>query len=295
MKKIIVTGSSGFVGKRFLEYNNNKFQLETLNLRDGKIDQADLNGADAVLHLAGKAHQMEPIADEIYFEVNYKLTKQLADKAKKNGVQLFVYASSVKVYGDEVSDVLDESSKCTPTDPYGASKLKAEQYLQSIETDAFKVAIVRPPLVYGPDVKGNMIRLLELAAKPVPLPFGKINNARSMVFVDNLVELMNAIIEKKARGIFIAGDITPVSTTYLLTQMRASLRNKKKLISIPTWLRAMIKRLRPSMYIRLFGSFVVNNNNTNQRLGFVPPYSTEYGIAEMVEWFSNVHTEEINN
>lgn len=285
MKKISVTGATGFVGRRWVVYNQDKFQLQTINLRNAMVKDIDLRGADAVVHLAGKAHEMKPIADDIYFAVNYELTKQLADTAKAHGVPQFVYISSVKVYGDTLQDVLDESSPCVPTDAYGASKLKAEQYLRSIETDSFRVAIVRPPLVYGPGVKGNMIRLLQMAEKNIPLPFGGIRNQRSMVFVDNLAELINTIIDRKASGIFIAGDNEPVSTSNLLMMMRAAMDNRSKLVSVPLFLRKIIQLLRPGLYLRLFGSFVVDNRPTNNFLNFTPPCSTAFGIQQMVKWF----------
>jgi nucleoside-diphosphate-sugar epimerase len=287
MKSIAISGATGFVGKRMIAYNSKKFQQKILSLRSTRVDAINLTGIDAVVHLAGKAHDMGQVDDSVYFSINYELTKQLANKAKENGVQQFIYISSVKVYGDEVNGILNESSSCTPTDAYGASKLQAEQYLQSIETGLFKIAIIRPPLVYGPEVKGNMIRLLQLAAKKFPLPFGKINNARSMVFVDNLVELINTIIDKEASGVFIAGDRKPLSTDELIGLVRKSLGNKSGLISIPAGIRKLIQKIKPAFYTRLFGSFVIDNSNTNERLNFIPPYSTEEGVRQMVDWFKS--------
>jgi len=287
MTTIAVTGATGFVGKRLMEYNKNKYRLVPLSLRQKKPANFDLQGIGAVIYLAGKAHQMESIADSIYFDINYELTKQLADTAKENGVKQFLYISSVKVYGDEIQGVLNEWSACAPTDAYGASKLQAEKYLQSIETNDFKIAIIRPPLVYGPEVKGNMIRLLQLANRKWPLPMGRINNARSMVFVDNLIELINTIIDKEASGVFIAGDPEPLSTSELIGLIRKNLGNKSGLIGIPGAIRKLIKRAKPALYTRLFGSFVVDNSITNAKLHFVPPYSTEQGINQMVDWFKS--------
>ncbi|MEO5592032.1 MAG: NAD-dependent epimerase/dehydratase family protein [Chitinophagaceae bacterium] len=285
MKTIAVTGSTGFVGKRLMAYNIEKFHLRPINLRDTPVNAINLLDVDVVLHLAGKAHQMEPIDDKVYFDVNYELTKQLADKALLQGIKQFIYISSTKVYGDDINEILSEHSPCLPVDAYGASKLKAEQYLQSLQSDSFKIAIIRPPLVYGPGVKGNMIRLLQLADKNFPLPFGKINNARSMVFIDNLIELINTIVFKETAGVFIAGDVLPVSTEKLLLLMRTYLDNNKGLVTVPGFLRNIIKKLRPLLYMRLFGSFVVDNSSTNRQLDFTPPYSTAYGVEQMVKWF----------
>ena len=285
MPTIAVTGASGFVGKRWLEYNKERHITIPLSLRTQHAGTLDLKGVDVILHLAGKAHQMEPIEDQVYFDVNYKLTRQLADRAKQQGVRQFIYISSTKVYGDDIRETLDEQSPCRPTDAYGASKLQAEQYIQSIGDASFAVAIVRPPLVYGPGVKGNMARLLQLADKNYPLPFGNSRNARSMVFVDNLLELINRIIEQKADGIFVAGDRQPLATDALLGLIRKELGKSRRLFTVPGPLRAGIRIIRPALYTRLFGSFVVDNSATNRQLDFMPPYTTEQGIAQMVSWF----------
>jgi UDP-glucose 4-epimerase len=245
----------------------------------------NLQGINTIVHLAGKAHEMQPIPDWVYFKINFELTKSLADSAKAAGVSQFVYISSTKVYGDVIQGVVNEDSVCLPVDAYGKSKRQAEEYLLSIQTPEFIVSIIRPPLVYGPGVKGNMIKLLELAEKKIPLPFGKTGNFRSMVYLDNLVGLINRVIEKKAGGIFIAGDIKPLSTDRLITLMRASMGNDTGLISIPAIFRKLLKSFRPALYVRLFGSFEVDNKGSNQKLEWVPPYTSEKGIDTMVQWY----------
>ena len=283
--KVLVTGINGFIGSRFLEYNKQKYELIPVSMRSANIGALDLHDVQSIVHFAGKAHEMSAIDDSIYFEINYDLTKQLADRAKAQGVSQFIFISSVKVYGEESEEVLTESSGCTPEDAYGKSKLQAENYLRSIQSDTFRVAIVRPPLVYGPHVKGNMIRFLKLAEKNIPLPFGNMDNKRSMVFIDNLVELINRIIERRASGTFVAGDREPLSTEYLMRQMRTSMGKKQKLIGIPGIVKGLLKKVRPSLYKRLFQSFVISNEATNTTLNFNPPYSSDYGIEQMVKWY----------
>ncbi len=289
MKRIAVTGAGGFVGKRFVEYNESRFEIIPFSLREKNISEINLSGIEAIVHLAGKAHQMEPIADKIYFDVNYELTKRFAEKAKREGIGHFIYISSTKVYGDEVHETLDENSPCTPNDAYGASKLKAEEFLLSVQSEKFKTAIIRPPLVYGPGVKGNMIKLLQLASKKIPLPLGNTRNARSMVFIDNLIELINTVIEQKAAGVFIAGDREPIATDKLILIMRKYLGVNSGLLSVPFMLRKLVKKIKPALYVRLFGSFVVNNGNTNRSLNFVPPYTIEHGLEQMVKWYRKTH------
>ncbi len=289
MKTIAVTGVTGFVGKRLMEIDKDRYRLRPLSLRAVNPATINLNDVDALVHLAGKAHQMEPIDDKVYFDINFELTKALATHAKEQGVPHFIYISSTKVYGDDIQSILNEQSPCLPSDAYGASKLKAEEYLQSIASSSFTVTVLRPPLVYGPEVKGNMMSLLKLAAKKIPLPFGNIRNARSMVYVDNLVALINIIIDQQAGGVFVAGDREPVATDALIGMMRKAMGNHSPLMSIPFFIRGLLKKLKPALYIRLFGSFVVDNSATNSHLQFIPPYTTEEGIAVMVNWCKKDH------
>ena len=282
--KILLTGAGGFVGQRFAAYNKDRFQIQPLSLRNNDWKNTSFEGFDVVVHLAGKAHEMGKIDDSIYYQVNTELTKELFQRAAAAGIKQFIYISSTKVFGDQTDGVLTETSPCNPNDAYGKSKLEAEQFLLN-QQGSCSVAIVRPPLVYGPGVKGNMISLLELAARKVPLPFKGIDNRRSMVFVDNLVELINAIIDKKAAGIFVAGDRRPLSTAELVQLIRGAMNRKPGMFRLPGFLKAIIRKFRPGLYIRLFGSYEVNPENSFQRLAFTPPYSTEQGIRQMVNWY----------
>ncbi len=281
---ILLTGATGFVGQHFLQYNGNKYRIKTATVRHNK-PLSSLTDINVVVHLGGKAHELQSIPDEVYFTANAELAKQLAITAKAAGVTHFIYVSSVKVYGNISSEKIDENTIAEPDDAYGKSKLLGEQYLQQLNDESFVVSIVRPPLVYGAGVKGNMLKLLQLTQKKMPLPFGNINNKRSLVFVGNLIALLDKIIETKTPGVFIAGDRTPVSTTYLVSSLQKYSGKKTNLIYIPHWMQMIIKRFRYSLYIRLFGSFVIDNSNTNRQLTFEPPYSTEEGIREMVNWF----------
>jgi nucleoside-diphosphate-sugar epimerase len=286
--KIVVTGANGFVGKRFMEYNQGKFQLQALSLRSNQLSSFDFAVVDAIVHLAGKAHDMRSTNDQEYFNINFELTKKLADKAKAQGVPHFLYISSVKVYGDEDRELLDEESTCIPGDAYGKSKLEAEKYLKSIENNQFKVAIVRPPLVYGPGVKGNMNRMLKLANSNLPLPFAKTRNRRSMVFLDNLIELLNRIVLTGSRGTFVAGDERAVSTEELISEIRKAMDKKTRLFAIPGAGRWLLRKLRPDFSKRLFSSFVIENKRTNQVLQFAPPFSFEFGIKQTVDWYQSL-------
>lgn len=286
--KILLTGATGFIGKRFVEMNHERFDIRTVSFQN--VDCAcgiDFYEITAVVHLAGIAHQMTKIDDQIYFDINHKKTLELAREAKALGVQHFVFASTVKVYGEETADApLDEHSPTLPNDAYGKSKLAAEQDLLKLADEKFTVSIVRLPLVYGPRVKGNVLRLLQLFSKNYPmLPLGGIENQRSMVFVDNLVELFNQILKRKMGGVFIAGDREPISTSRLNELIIKYLTSRTRLVAMPKILISFLNFLKPALVRRLFGSFVIDNRSTNERLDFVPPFSAEDGVRGMCAWF----------
>jgi nucleoside-diphosphate-sugar epimerase len=288
MTKILLTGATGFVGQRFLEYCKDTYDIRCVSLQKEKIFNLDFKHIDAIVHLAGKAHQMQKIDDQIYFDINYTLTKELADAAKKEGVKHFIFISTIKAFGEHQKGVLNEKSPCLPqNDPYGESKLKAEQYLQSIEDDNFIVSIIRPPLIYGPRVKGNLIRFLELGNKPYPLPFKNLKNRRTMVFLDNFIELINRIVDTKQSGIFLAGDAQPISTEKLISEIRLNLGKKPNLFQTPDFMKKMLGVVKPEFALRLFGSLEMDTSDSFKRLNFTPPYSIEQGIKSMVDWYKS--------
>ena len=266
-----------------MAYKPDRYKLVPVSLRNTRPKDIDLTGIDVIVHLAGKAHDMQLKDEKVYFDINYELTKELGEHAWHSGVKHFIYISSVKVYG-EGSDgkVLNENTMCYPEDPYGKSKLKAEFAAQGLPIE---VTVVRPPVVYGPGVKGNILRLLEAVDKGRPLPLGKTGNQRSMVYLDNLIELIHRVIDSGKPGIFVPTDERPVSTDELIRLMGRGLGKRTRLITIPGFMRKLLKLVRPGLYKRLFGSFVIDNTITNRKLQFKPPYSTEYGIQQMVNWY----------
>jgi len=192
--------------------------------------------------------------------------------------------STVKVFGEETTgnEPLTESSPCHPTDPYGQSKLKAEEKIRTLEDEHFTFSVIRSPLVYGPGVKGNMINLVKMVGKYGFIPLGNIHNQRTMVSVRNLIALMDRVIQTRKSGVFIASDPEPVSTTRLVQEIAANLPGKKRIIPIPHLVQNMIKAVRPAIYQRLFGSLVFDNSQTRKELDFEPPVSFEEGIRGMI-------------
>lgn len=283
---LLITGSSGFVGTNFINYSTD-FKIYGVDLIKTSIDEIDFRNIDAVLHLAAVVHQMGGAPDELYFKINRDLAYEVARRAKNCGVKQFVFMSTAKVFGESTSSkgAWDENSVCTPMDAYGKSKYEAEKLIRGLDGENFKVAIVRSPLVYGVGVKANMYNLVKLVNNCPILPLAKIKNKRSFVFVKNLTSLLKHIIETQSSGIFIAGDTESLSTSKLVTLIAKALNKRVYLFCLPKFIVDFIKYFKPSIIDRLYGSLELDNSKTNKQLKYIPPYTTEEGIKEMVEWY----------
>jgi nucleoside-diphosphate-sugar epimerase len=288
-KTVMITGSTGFVGTNFIKKSDDLI-IKEADLLSTKIDDIDLSDCDCVFHLAALVHQINRESKEDYFYINRDLAYELAKKAKSKGVKHFVFMSTAKVYGESTTgrESWKEDTECQPVDPYGESKLQAEKLIQSIEDKHFKVAVIRSPMIYGPGVKGNMFKLIELIYKYPVLPLGGIHNKRSMVYADNLTAMVKRIIDKIESGVYIAGDQSPISTSNLCRLIAKNLNKRIILIKTPKIIVSFIKHIVPNLTERIWGSLELNNSRSNEKLGFIPPYSTETGIDAMVEWYLKV-------
>lgn len=211
MKKILITGGGSWIGSCFAAYVSKwhgQYSVDKISVRDDSWREMSFEGYDAVYHTAAIVHQEktknDPAYAQLYDRVNAVLPVELAKKAKAEGVPQFVFISTFAVYGVEYGlnapVIIDRNTPLCPQDHYGISKLKAEQGLQALECDSFRVAILRPPVVYGRGCKGNY-NSLQKYARVLPA-FPDVKNRRFMLYVDNLSELVRLIIERGDRGIF---------------------------------------------------------------------------------------------
>ncbi len=286
MRRILLTGAGGFIGSQLRSRYEDAYRFTPFSARNDDITNTDFANIDAVIHLAALVHQMNGAAEEAYQHANVDITVSLAKKAKTAGVPHFIFMSSVKVYGEESDRPYDETTPCHPSDAYGKSKLEAENALLELADDNFTVSIIRTPVVYGERVKGNIRSLLRLVDTLPALPLGGIENRRSMVYVGNLCALVDALINTPKGGVFLASDSHPFSTTTLIAEIANALGKKCFLFQPPlfAWL---LKRLKPALHARLFGSLSVDAKKSNARLGFTPPYSSKEGVEAMVRWYKN--------
>ncbi|HHO42852.1 MAG TPA: NAD-dependent epimerase/dehydratase family protein [Epsilonproteobacteria bacterium] len=286
MAKLLITGSTGFIGRYFINKYKDKYEIKSFSFRKDDFKALDCSGIDVVFHLSALVHQMGGASAAEYERVNVTHTLELAQKAKNSGVKQFVFMSTVKVYGEESDGVYTEKSVCHPEDEYGKSKLKAELELQKLEDENFKISIIRTPIVYGYGVKANIKSLINLVNKIPILPFGGIKNRRSMVYVGNLCHLVDEVIIQQKGGVFLASDDEALSTTRLVELIAKNLNKKVYLVKIP-FFEALLKLLKPSFHKRLYRSLEVDNTITKEELfGEAKaslPYSVGEGIKLMVQ------------
>ncbi|KLD99954.1 NAD-dependent epimerase/dehydratase family protein [Aliarcobacter butzleri] len=284
--KLLITGSNGFIGNYFINNYKSKYNIKTFSFLKDDINTLDCNTIDIVFHLSALVHQMGGASAREYEKINVTQTLQLAKKAKESGVKHFVFMSTVKVYGEETNRKYTENTVCNPEDDYGKSKLKAEYELQKLEDENFEISIIRTPIVYGYGVKANIKNLINLVDKVPVLPFGKIKNKRSMVYIGNLCHLVDEIITQEKKGIFLASDDEPLSTSKLIELIAKNLDKKIYLIKIP-FFATLLKILKPSFHKRLYGSLEVDNNITKEKLNLKNPYSVENGVRLMIKGEEN--------
>ena len=310
--RVLLTGASGFVGRAI--YNAlldrgerlvcpSRSPLDWLapdvaNPQTGELSPTTdwsphLQGVDVVIHCAARVHVMHettahPLA--LFRLVNVAATVQLAEQAAQAGVKQFIYLSSVKVNGDgtQLGHPYSEASAPAATDPYGVSKYEAEQALLALgERTGLRVTIIRPPLIYGPGVKANFASMLQWVRKGVPLPFGRIRNKRSLVYLGNLVSLILCCMHhpQAAQQIFLVSDNHDLSTPELLQLSAQAMNTQARLLPFPPRLLILLATLvgKQAVSDRLCGSLQVDIRKAQQLLGWTPPYSVEEGLRATVE------------
>lgn len=217
MKKVLITGNNSFIGKRFIQmFNDSEYLVDAISLRNDEWKLKDFQDYDAIVHVAAIVHQNEKeVKYDVYDKVNHQLAIEVARKAKEEGVKQFIFLSTMSVYGLNVGHITSDTS-LNPISLYARSKLAAEQSLQDMNSEEYKVAIIRPPMVYGDTNKGNYSILRKIALS-TPI-FPKIENERSAIYIDNLCEFLKVVIDTQMQGVFF-----PQNAKYMSTSETVSL------------------------------------------------------------------------
>lgn len=303
--KVLVTGANGFIGGhlcRILEESGiavvravrcSQASAVAVGDIDGSTDWTEaLGGVAAVVHLAARAHVMhdkapDPLAE--FRKINVEGTQNLARQAVKAGVKRFIYMSSIKVNGESTLEEkkFSETDTPAPEDPHGISKWEAEQTLHCLVKETpIEPVIIRPPLVYGPGVRANFLRLMKLAASGIPLPFASVNNHRSLVYVGNLCDLIfKCLTHSAAAGeTFLVSDDQDVSTPELLRLLATAQHKKARLFPMSGRVLKLAGYLtgHSAEIERLCGSLQVDISHTKRTLSWAPRFTLEEGIRETV-------------
>ncbi|AEV70624.1 NAD-dependent epimerase/dehydratase family protein [Acetivibrio clariflavus] len=251
MKKILITGKNSYIGTSVEKWLSNGYIIDTIDMKDSTWRKKDFSPYDVVFHVAGIAHIKETKKNRnLYFGVNRDLAYETAMKAKKEGVKQFIFLSSMSVYGLN-KGIIDENTPVNPNSAYGQSKYEAEKLIRQLEDESFIVTIIRPPMVYGKGCKGNYPKLAALALK-TPI-FPRVNNKRSMIYIDNLSEFVKQLIDNCSGGIFLPQNADYVNTSEMV-RLIAEAHGKK--IKMTKLLNPVLKFMNLGIVNKVFGDLV---------------------------------------
>jgi nucleoside-diphosphate-sugar epimerase len=312
MTRVLVTGATGFVGQTLCDVLAQSGYLVRAALRNdcaipacisektvvGDIAsttdwRAALQGMDVVIHVAARAHVLHDSSanTNFYIETNAHGTERLANVSAQAGIRRFVFLSSVKVNGEETSDhpYTTDDVPC-PQDAYGISKWLAETRVMEIAArTGMEAVIVRSPLVYGPGVRANFLRLLRWVDKEWPLPLGAIKNTRSLVSIWNLCDLLAHVLKHPSApgGTWMVSDGEDLSTPELIRRIARAMNRRVRLLPVPVDVLRLLAGLtgRKAQIARLCGSLAVNIERTCSGLGWSPPVTVDDALARTVGWY----------
>lgn len=295
---ILVTGASGFIGRalcsklaseQLIVRGAGRSQVGPAGLsgyvscdleRDTELDDL-CEGVHTVIHLAGRAHVLNDTSADpaaAFNSANVEATIRLAQAAIRQGVSRFIFLSSIGVHAGETGEgiVVSESSPCTPTQLYGVSKLKAERELEQLaQASSMALVVIRPPLVYAGNAPGNFNRLLKIIGKGLPLPFASVQNLRSMISRENLVDFIHLCVEHSlaANQTFVISDGVDVSTPEIVRCLASGMSKPPRLFRFPVWMLGIGLTVlgRKNMYSQLCKSLVIDSSKARHLLGWTPP------------------------
>lgn len=296
--KILITGATGFVGTNLSDYLKSSNEVHPLSIRYIPNQEFNLK-ADAIIHLAGKAHDLKKTSrPQEYYEANFELTKQVFDAFLKSEATVFIFMSTVKAVADVVKVTLTEDSIPNPITHYGIAKQQAEKYLLSQELPKGKrVYILRPCMIHGPENKGNLNLLYQLVSKGLPWPLGAFENQRSFLSIENLCFVIKELLEQETivTGVFQVADKEPLSTNELIGLLQSTLNKKNHIWKISSSLITKIAILGDTLHLpfnserlqKLTENYVVSNQKIVAAIGKELPILSKEGLLKTFKSFKN--------
>jgi nucleoside-diphosphate-sugar epimerase len=305
---VVVSGATGFIGSHLLpallrEGHSVKALIEpgvsdvllngvrsfAADIVSGDGLSTGFPGAEAVVHLAARNHVLKETSQDplaAYRRVNVEGTRNVAQAASDAGARLFVHLSSVKAMGEESDSLLDEESPCVPKTPYGISKLESEDAVRVVsERSGINAVLLRLPMVYGPGNKGNLPRMIRWAARGYPFPLFQPDNVRSMIYVENAVAGILAVLKSAVAGTttYILKDKEDCSTKMIYSIISKELGKRPRFLRVPV---AVVRfgEVFSDDFRKITGSFRVSSAKIERELGFFPPFSVQEGLARTVRW-----------
>lgn len=268
MKKILITGKNSYIGtnfKKYMEQYPEKYVVDELDMMSEKWSEYDFSDYDVVYHVAGLAHSTPDESQRaLYYKVNTDLTYEVAKKAKEAGVCQFIFMSSIIVYGSGTigkDRVIKEDTPLTPDNFYGDSKKQAEIKISPLADEKFKIVIIRPPMIYGPNSKGNY-PLLAKFAKRTPI-FPTLENKRSMLFLGNLLEFVKLMIDNNEAGIYLPQNNEYVSSVNLVKEVASIYNHKILFVGI---FNPLLKLFNKQTYVnKVFGNLIIDKKLSNYK------------------------------
>jgi len=273
MKKVLITGKNSYIGtsvESWLMREPDKYQVDTIDVKDGSWGENDFSQYDVVFHVAGMVHIKETADNQDqYYKVNRDLAYEVAQKAKEDGAGQFIFISSMSVYGIE-NGVIDKNTPLEPKTSYGKSKIEAEGLISNLQNDTFDVATLRPPLVYGKGCRGNYSRLADLALK-TPI-FPRFENKRSMIYIDNLSEFVKKLIDKRCSGLYFPQNSEYVNTSEMVRIIAEAHGSK---IVLTKLFNPLLRLLNAGTVNKVFGDLVYEMSMSD--------YESDYRVCEFIE------------
>lgn len=277
MKKVLITGENSYIGtslENWLMNEPDKYKVDTVDMKDGSWKEKDFSLYDVVFHVAGIAHIKETSDNQdLYYKVNRDLAYETAQKAKQDEVGQFIFLSSMSVYGIE-NGVIDKKTPLKPNNAYGKSKIEAENLINRFQDDSFIVATLRPPMVYGKGCRGNYPRLAKVALK-TPL-FPKVDNKRSMIYIDNLSEFVKKLIDNRSGGLFFPQNAEYVNTSEMVRLISEA---HGKRVVMTKLFNSSLRLLNANTVNKVFGDLVYDMNMSE--------YESNYRVCGFRESIKN--------